>query len=73
MKERIVTDDDVDRALSFLRDSAIEVGHARSTLIKAEHMVQHIEALMMLASEEKSTLTGSRMPRPSRNCDDSDE
>jgi len=54
MKERIVTDEDVDRALSFLRDSAIEVGHARSTLIKAEHMVKHVEALMMLASAEKS-------------------
>lgn len=54
MKERIVTDEDVDRALAFLRDSAIEVGHVRATLIKAEHMVKHIEALMMLASDKKS-------------------
>ena len=54
MKERIVTEEEVDRALAFLRDSAIAVGAARATLIKAEHMVKHVEALMMLASEEKS-------------------
>ena len=54
MKNRIVTEDEVDRALAFLRDSAVEVGAARATLIKAEHMVKHVEALMMLASEEKS-------------------
>jgi hypothetical protein len=54
LRQRIVTDDDVDRALAFLRDSAIAVGAAREALVKAGHMVKHIEALLFLASSQGS-------------------
>lgn len=51
---RIVSDMDVDRALSFLRDSADDIGKARGRLIRSGHMVKHVEALLTLASEERS-------------------
>lgn len=54
MRTRIVTDDDVDKALAFLRDSAIAVGAAREDMVKAGHMVKHVEALLYLASEQKN-------------------
>ena len=54
MRNRIVTDDDVDRALAFLRDSAIAVGAAREDLVKAGNMVKHVEALLFLASDQKN-------------------
>lgn len=54
IRDRIVTNEDVDRALCFLRDSARDLGEAKSRAVKAEHMVKHIEALMSKASDEKS-------------------
>lgn len=54
MKQRIVTDEDVDSALAFLRDSAIKVGAAREDLVNAGHMVKHVEALLYMGSLEKN-------------------
>jgi hypothetical protein len=51
---RIVSDAEVGKALDFLRDSADAVGKARERLIKSGHMVKHVEALLTLASEERS-------------------
>lgn len=51
---RIVSDGEVERALDFLRDSADAVGKARARLIRSGHMVKHIEALLTLASEQRS-------------------
>lgn len=51
---RIVTDGEVDKALTFLRDSADGIGRAKERLIKAGHMVKHVEALLLLASDERS-------------------
>ena len=51
---RRVSDDEVEKALSYLRDSAREIGGAKERLVKAGHMVKHVEALMFLASEERS-------------------
>lgn len=51
---RIVSNEDVDKALSWLRDSAIEIGRARERLVKAGHMVKHVEAILSLASDERS-------------------
>ena len=34
MKTRIVTDEDVDKALAFLRDSAVQVGAARKADVR---------------------------------------
>lgn len=51
---RIVSDNEVERALDFLRDSADAVGKARARLIRSGHMVKHVEALLTLASEQRS-------------------
>jgi hypothetical protein len=54
MTQRIVTDEDLSKALDWLRDSAPAIGEAKARLVKAGHMLKHIEALLFLASEEKS-------------------
>ena len=51
---RIVTDGEIGKALDFLRDSAHGIGEAKARLIKAGHMVKHVEALLLLSSEERS-------------------
>ncbi len=51
---RIVSDGEVEKALNFLRDSAQETGEARGRLAKAGHMIKHVEALLTLASDQKS-------------------
>jgi hypothetical protein len=51
---RIVTDEDLEKALSWLRDSAQEIGDAKARLIRAGHMVKHVEALELKMSSEKS-------------------
>lgn len=47
MDERFVTDDEIDKALSFLRDSAAAIGQARRRSIYTEKMTKHIKALVM--------------------------
>jgi hypothetical protein len=42
-----VTDDEVQRALDFLRDSAAEIGKLTESAILAERMTKHILALEM--------------------------
>lgn len=54
MTQRIVTDEDLSKALDWLRDNAPAIGEAKARLVKAGHMLKHIEALLFLASEEKS-------------------
>lgn len=49
---KLITEEEVDAALHYLRDSAFQIGKARERLVLADHMVKHIEALMFLASEE---------------------
>lgn len=44
-REIVVSHDDFDNALAFLRDSAKALGEAKARAVKAEHMVKHIEAL----------------------------
>tara|TARA_R110000868_G_scaffold250896_2_gene507641 strand:+ start:1306 stop:1683 length:378 start_codon:yes stop_codon:yes gene_type:complete len=51
---RIVTDAAVEKALEFLRDNAADIGKARARLIRSGHMVKHVEALLTLASVQKS-------------------
>lgn len=52
--DRIVSNDDVEKALRFLRDNAKDIGDARGRMIKAGHMIKHVEAILFLASQEKS-------------------
>lgn len=42
-----ISDEDVEKAWDYLRDSAAEIGAAKYRLVKAEHMVRHIKALEM--------------------------
>lgn len=51
---RIVTDDDVGNALRWLAENAAEIGEAKARIVKAGHMIKHVEALLFLASEEKT-------------------
>jgi len=51
---RIVTDEDVSRALDFLRDSAVALGQARERLSLAVNMMKHVEALEFKRSSASS-------------------
>lgn len=51
---RIVTDDEVGNALRWLAENAADIGAARARMVKAGHMIKHVEALLFLASEEKT-------------------
>lgn len=52
--KRIVTEEDCERALSWLRDNALDIGNAKARQRKAEHMLKHIEALEYKRSDAKS-------------------
>ena len=54
MNPRIVTNQDLQKALDFLRDSASDLGNAKARAVKAGHMIKHIEALEFKASEASS-------------------
>jgi rhamnose utilization protein RhaD (predicted bifunctional aldolase and dehydrogenase) len=53
-RTRIVADEDLDKALSWLRDNAREIGDAKARLIKAERMLSHTEALLIRMSSATS-------------------
>lgn len=53
-RTRIVGDDEIDKALDWLRDSAQAIGEAKARLVKAGHMIKHIEALETKMSSEGS-------------------
>jgi hypothetical protein len=42
-----ISDEDVERALTFLRDKAPHIADAKAELEKAKHMLKHIKALVM--------------------------
>lgn len=49
-----ISEVDVQQALDFLRDSSTAMGAARAELVEANAMIDHIEALMIVASEQSS-------------------
>lgn len=51
---RIVTEEEVEKALTFLRDNARTIGDAKARAVRAGHMLRHIEALEFKASNETS-------------------
>lgn len=53
---RLISDQDVDRALHWLVNNAKALGASRTRLIKAERMVGYIEALLIKASDASSDL-----------------
>lgn len=53
-RTRIVTDEELEKALDWLRDEAKAMGDAKARLVSAGHMIKHIEALETKMSPEKS-------------------
>lgn len=49
----IVSDDEVERALDWLRDSAQEIGNAKANAVRAGHMIKHVKALVMRVHDGK--------------------
>lgn len=54
MRERIVTNAELEKALDWLRDSAAALGEAKARAVKAGHMIKHIEAIEFKMSEATS-------------------
>ena len=54
MSERIVSNNDLQKALDYLRDSAEDMGRAKARAVRAGHMMKHIEALAFKASDATS-------------------
>lgn len=47
MTSRIVTDEDLQKALDWLRDSARNVGDAKGETVRTSHMLKVVKALQM--------------------------
>lgn len=67
MSNELVTDDDVEKALDWLRDNAADIGEAKKMAIKSEHMLKHIKALVMkhhadlpVSAQEREALASDR-------------
>jgi hypothetical protein len=54
MHQRIVTEEELEKALDFLRDGAKALGTAKARVVRAAHMIRHIEALEFKASDATS-------------------
>ncbi len=51
---RIVTEAELEKALDFLRDNARALGDAKARVVRAGHMLKHIEALEFKMSDATS-------------------
>ena len=51
---RLVSDEDVSKALDFLRDYAPKIGQARGEVIRLEHRLKTVESFERLKSEAKT-------------------
>ena len=47
MSNQLVSDDDVEKALDWLRDNADAIGDAKRDAVKSDHMLKHTKALAM--------------------------
>jgi hypothetical protein len=54
MQQRIVTETELEKALDFLRDNARALGDAKARVVRAGHMLKHIEALHFKLSNATS-------------------
>lgn len=52
--QRIVTEPELEKALDFLRDNARAIGEAKARMIRAGHMLKHVEALQFKLSDASS-------------------
>jgi rhamnose utilization protein RhaD (predicted bifunctional aldolase and dehydrogenase) len=55
-QHRIVSEIELEKALDWLRDNAAEMGGAKARLIKAQRMVDHVEAILFLKSDQTSDM-----------------
>lgn len=55
-----ISDEEVEKALDFLRDSAADVGNAVAEQAKCHAMLRHTKALAMKASGESSAVAQER-------------
>jgi rhamnose utilization protein RhaD (predicted bifunctional aldolase and dehydrogenase) len=51
---RIVSEEELEKALDWLRDSAAEMGKAKERHVKAQKMSDHTEAILTLKSDQTS-------------------
>lgn len=51
---RMISDDNLERALTWLRDHADAIGKAKERTVKAEHMLKHVEAIEFRLSKSTS-------------------
>ena len=55
-RQRIVTEEELEKALDWLRDSAAEMGRCKERYVKAQKMTEHTEAILFLKSEQSSDM-----------------
>lgn len=56
----MVADEEVEKALDWLRDNAEAIGAAKERLVKAGHMVKHVKALQMKRWNEQTVSAQER-------------
>lgn len=49
---RLITDEELDKALAWLRDNAKAIGDAKAEAVRRGHMVKHVKALVMKMHNE---------------------
>lgn len=54
MSKRIVSDEDMERALHFLAQNAVEIGEARRRMLETDALMKRTEAMLFLSSTEKN-------------------
>ena len=66
MSNQLVSDADVEKALDWLRDNAVEIGEAKSAVVRTDGMIKHIRALEMkrhnelpVSAQEREALASS--------------
>ena len=68
-RKRIVTEQEVHDAVGFLRDEAANAGRAKARLVRAGHMIKHIEALETVAGEGSMALRQAQARASKRYLD----
>lgn len=59
-RQRIITEDDVSNAVMFLQHSAVIIGGCKQRLVKATHMLRHIEAIEFMKAEGSQEVRRSK-------------
>lgn len=60
MTNQLVSEAEVEKALDFLRDSAGDIANAKAEIIRREHQLKHIKAIVMKTCGESSAAAQER-------------